>query len=349
MSGIRGRGTPENPANRYERIHLEPDPSDSEAPAAVPTQVFRDASRTILAENESPDIGFRWSLNPYRGCEHGCAYCYARPTHEYLGFSAGLDFETRLLVKEDAPKLLRKTLADPRWRPELVALSGNTDCYQPVERQLRVTRGCLEVFCEFRNPVGVVTKSALVLRDLDLLTDLARDDAVRVLLSVTTLDPELAARLEPRATRPDRRLETLAKLARAGVPVGVLVSPVIPGLNDHEIPKILERCAAAGARSGSWVLLRLPAPLDDLFDAWLSRHYPDRRDRVLGRIRECRGGKLSDARFGSRMRGEGPYARHLEDLFRAASRRHGLDQKLPPAATAAFRRPPAPGDQAELF
>ena len=344
-----GRGTAANPPNRYEPLHveLEPDP-DSDAPPA-PTVFYRDTSRTILAENDSPDIGFRFSLNPYRGCEHGCAYCYARPTHEYLGFSAGLDFERRIMVKEDAPALLRQTLASRRWEPQVVALSGNTDCYQPVERRLEITRRCLEVFAEFRNPVSAITKSALVARDADLFAELARHGAAHVLFSVTTLDPELARRMEPRAARPERRLEAMAAVARAGVPVGVLIGPVIPGLNDAEIPRILEAAARAGAQSASWVLLRLPKPVDELFERWLEERYPERRARVLARIRDTRGGRLSDSTFGRRQRGQGEYAEQIAALFAAAAKKHGLARPLAPLSIAAFRRPARAGDQLTLL
>jgi DNA repair photolyase len=343
------RGTTANPANRYEQLHVELDPPDEDDLAPAPTVFYRDASRTVLAENESPDVGFRWSLNPYRGCEHGCSYCYARPTHEYLGFSAGLDFERRIMVKEDAPELLRRTFRSPRWTPEVVALSGNTDCYQPVERRLGITRRCVEVFVEFRNPLGVVTKSALVARDADLLAELARVGAVHVMVSVTTLDAALARRLEPRAARPERRLEAIAALATAGVPVGVLVAPVVPGLTDAEIPRILETARQAGAQSAGWVLLRLPKPVDDLFERWLAEHYPERRQRVLNRIRETRAGRLSDAAFGRRMRGQGEYAKQIAALFQAAAHKHGLDAPLPALSTAAFRRRPAPGEQLPLL
>lgn len=346
---IDGRGTRRNPENRYERIHLDPDPESEDSQGAPPTLFLRDASRSLLAENESPDVGFRFSLNPYRGCEHGCVYCYARPSHEYLGFSAGLDFESRIMVKPDAPILLRRTLLSPRWEPQTVALSGNTDCYQPAERRLMLTRRCLEVLRDFRNPVGVVTKSALVTRDVDLLGELASLQAAHVLVSVTSVDPELARRLEPRAATPARRLEAIAALAEAEIPVGVMVAPVIPGLNDEEIPAILEAAARAGARSASWVLLRLPRPVDELFSDWLGRCFPERRQRVLGRIRECRGGRLSDSRFGQRMRGEGIYAQQIAALFEVAARRCGLDRPLPPLSTAAFRRPVQSGDQLQLI
>jgi len=335
-----GRGTRQNPENRYERIHIELELLDEDA-APQPTQFYRDTSRTVLAENDSPDVGFRFSLNPYRGCEHGCIYCYARPTHEYLGFSAGLDFERRVMIKEDAPALLRKTFLSPRWQPQVVALSGNTDCYQPIERRVQLTRRCLQVLCEFQNPVSIVTKSALITRDIDLLAHLTRFHAVHVIVSLTTLDAALACRMEPRAATPERRLAAIAALSAAGIAVGINIAPVLPGLNDSEIPAILGSAAAAGARSADWLLVRLPRPVDQLLMDWLQRNFPARCTRVLGRIRECRAGRLSDARFGHRHRGEGPYAAHIAALFRAAARRAGLDQPLPPLSAAAFRRPAA--------
>jgi len=340
------RGTEANPPNRFESLHVEVEAGNE---GTTPTRFFRDTSRTILAENDSPDLGFRFSLNPYRGCEHGCVYCYARPSHQYLGFSAGLDFERSIVVKENAPALLRARLTSAAWTPQVVALSGNTDCYQPVERQLGITRRCLEVFAEFRNPVAVVTKSALVVRDADLLGALARLGAAEVSMSITTLDADLAARMEPRAAHPRRRLEAIRELDAAGVPVRVLVAPVIAGLTDQEIPSILEAAAAAGACSASWVLLRLPKPVDSLFAEWLETHYPDRARRVLGRIRDTRAGRLSDAEFGRRQRGEGPYAAQIADLFAVASRRHGLDGPMPALDAAHFRRPTGDGRQLGLF
>ncbi len=349
MDIIKGRGTALNPANRFDRLHIErsEDPQADE-PAPV-TELYRDTTRNILAENESPDIPFRYSLNPYRGCEHGCVYCYARPSHEYLGFSAGLEFETRIMVKEDAAALLRARFQSPRWQPDVVVLSGNTDCYQPSERDLRITRACLEVFREFLNPVGIITKSALVCRDVDLLAPLAAVGAAQVHISITTLDAELARSMEPRASTPARRLAAIAELHAAGIPVGVMTAPIIPGLNDHEIPKILEHAAAAGATAAGWTLLRLAKPLDRLFDDWLSQHHPARRNRVLHRLRECRSGEINDPRFRHRMRGSGHYAEQIAALFRAATRKHGLDQQLPAANTGAFRRPLQPGDQLTLF
>jgi DNA repair photolyase len=244
---------------------------------------------------------------------------------------------------------LREKLASPRWEPQVVALSGNTDCYQPVERCLGITRRCLEVFVEFRNPVSAITKSALIARDADLFAELARHEAAQALVSITSLDPELARRMEPRAARPERRLEAVATLARAGVPVGVMIGPVVPALNDAEIPRILEAAARAGARTAHWVLLRLPKPVDTLFERWLEEHYPERKSRVLGRIRETREGRLSDARFGHRMRGGGAYAEQIAALFSAAARKCGLDRCLPPLSAAAFRRPPRSGDQMPLL
>jgi DNA repair photolyase len=495
------RGAAENPAGRFERLRTLPDPEldpppadDDGEPPPVPTLYLRDPTRTLLAHNESPDLGFDTSLNPYRGCEHGCSYClepdtpvlhadfqwrplgevrggdeligfdefpapgrtrklrpavvqavwwsrkptlrlvtrhaeivttaehrwlhatgsgwscthrlspgqklsrqltspstptagepasvfgrtpflepepieaiergprrdvvdiqtstgtfyaaglathncYARPTHEYLGFSAGLDFETRILVKEDAPELLRRALSAPSWQPRVVALSGVTDAYQPVEAKLRLTRRCLEVFAEFRNPVAVVTKSALVARDADLLGELARHGAASVHVSLTTLDDGLRRALEPRASSPRRRLQAIETLARAGVPVGVMCAPVIPGLNDAEIPAILEAAAAAGACRAAHVMLRLPHGTADLFDAWLARHRPERRARVMARVREVRGGRTNDPRFHSRMRGEGVYAEQIHALFELARRRAGLAGERPPLSAAAFRRP----------
>jgi DNA repair photolyase len=345
----KGRGTSENPANRFELLHLERSDAATADDPAPTTELYRDRSRGILAENDSPDLGFRYSLNPYRGCEHGCVYCYARPSHEYLGFSAGLDFETRIMVKENAPELLRARFQSPRWRPSLVALSGNTDCYQPCERELRITRRCLEVFRDFLNPVGIITKSALICRDIDLLRPLAEVGAAQIHISITSLDPELARTMEPRASAPHRRLEAVRELSAAGIAVGVMTSPMIPGLNDHEIPRLLEAAAEAGASSASWTLLRLAPPLDRLFEGWLRQHYPDRLQRVMNRIRQCRGGETNDSRFGRRMRGDGSYAGHIAALFRAAARKYGLDEPLAPATCEAFRRPPKPGDQLGLF
>ena len=357
-----GRGTGLEPVNRFDGIQVLRGDLDQERegriesglepdPPSPSTTFYRDSARTILSENASPDIGFRYSVNPYRGCEHGCIYCYARPSHERLDFNAGIDFESRIVVKEDAPHLLRKALARPKWEPQTVALSGNTDCYQPIERQLRITRRCLEVFAEFRNPVAIITKSALVARDADLLAALARRRAAEVRISITTLDPAIARRMEPRAASPERRLEAIRRLADAGVPTAVMVAPVVPGLTDEELPRILDAAAAAGARSASWILVRLPHPVEELFVDWLGRNFPDRRDRVVRRIQQTRGGtgRLSDSTFGRRMRGQGEYARQLAALFAAGARRSGLDRPLPPLDPSSFRRPLAADRQLALL
>jgi DNA repair photolyase len=275
--------------------------------------------------------------------------CYARPTHEYLGFSAGLDFESKIMVKVDAPALLRQELASPRWRPQVIAMSGVTDPYQPVERKLRITRGCLEVLAEFRNPVAIVTKNHLVTRDIDLLAELAAHDAAAVNVSVTSLDPELQRVMEPRTSIPARRLAAIGALAAAGIPVRAMVAPVVPGLTDHEIPRILEAVAEAGARGASFIMLRLPYGVKDLFAQWLAAHFPDRKEKVLNRIRDLRGGKLNETGFGARMRGSGPFAEHVRAMFEVTCRKLGLNEDRSPLSTAAFRRPVPPGGQLGLF
>jgi DNA repair photolyase len=342
-SAPKGRGASSNPANRFERLAVE---LEVPGPDRVPTELLRDGSRSIIATNDSPDVGFAASINPYRGCEHGCIYCYARPSHEYLGFSAGLDFESRILVKEDAPELLRKELSSPKWKPQVIALSGNTDCYQPAERKLEITRRCLAVLAEFRNPVGVITKNELVTRDIDHLQALAEHGAVAVSLSITTLDGELARRMEPRASHPRDRLKAIERLAAAGIPTSVMVAPVVPAITDHEIPRILEAAAAAGAQTAGYVLLRLPGAVAGLFESWLEEHFPDRKDKVLNRVREMRGGQLYDPTFGSRMKGEGVFAEQIRSTFQTFRRRYGLDRPRPELSTAAFRRP---GEQLALF
>jgi DNA repair photolyase len=339
---IHGRGASWNPPNRFERLEYVDDeefpPDERPAPQ---TLYLRDPARTIIARNDSPDVGFGTSVNPYRGCEHGCIYCFARPTHEYLGFSAGLDFESKILVKEEAPALLRQELSSSGWQPEVIVMSGVTDCYQPIERKLRLTRGCLEVLTEFRNPVGIITKNQLVARDADLLGELASLGAASVAFSITTLDENLARTLEPRTSAPRLRLEAVRKLADAGVPVSVLVAPVIPAINDHEIPLILAAAAAAGATSAGYVMLRLPLAVAPLFEHWLEEHFPDRKEKVLGRVREMRGGKMYDSRWRLRQKGEGVYAGQIGALFDVAARKAGLDGERPELSTAHFRRPPA--------
>jgi DNA repair photolyase len=345
---VPARGAAGNPPNRFEPIHLERDaewnPDDDPLPR---TRFYRDQSQTIINYNDSPDIGFEASLNVYRGCEHGCIYCYARPTHEYLGFSSGLDFESKIMVKLDAPDLLRRELAAARWKPQVIAMSGVTDPYQPAERRFKLTRACLEVLAEFRNPVGIVTKNHLVTRDLDVLAELARHEAAVVFVSLTTLDTELRKVMEPRTSPPASRLATISALAQAGIPVGILMAPVIPGLNDHEIPQVVKAAAEAGAKFAGRVTLRLPHAVAPLFEQWLGQHFPDRKDKVLNRIRAVRGGKLNDARFGSRMHGEGIFAEQIEAMFDVACRRAGIDGHHVQLSTASFRRPG--GAQLTLF
>jgi DNA repair photolyase len=309
---IRGRGASWSPANRFERLHVDfndfdvvdVDPDESEQPRRA-TQYFRDGTKSIITRNTSPDVGFETSLNPYRGCEHGCIYCYARPTHEYLGFSAGLDFESKIMVKINAPELLRGELESPRWQPQTLVMSGVTDPYQPVEKKLQITRGCLEVLAKFKNPVAIITKNRLVTRDLDLLCELAKYNAVAVNLSVTSLDPNLQRVLEPRTSSPQARLDAIRQLRSAGIPTGVMVAPVIPGLTDHEIPRILNGCAKAGAQFAGYTVVRLPWAVAPLFEHWLEEHFPDRKEKVLGRIRHLRGNRLNNSLWHTRMTGEG--------------------------------------------
>ncbi len=340
----RGRGAASDPANRFTRLQAVPDEGP---PERAETLYLRDDARSVISRNASPDIPYEQSLNPYRGCEHGCAYCYARTYHEYLGFSAGLDFETRILVKEDAGQLLRHEISRRGYRPTPLDLSGVTDPYQPVERRLGITRACLEVLAESRHPVLIVTKNAAVTRDLDLLGQLAAHQAAFVWLSLISLDEALLRRLEPRTSGPRARLEAVAKLAAAGVPCGVLIAPVVPGLTDHEVPAVVAAAAEAGARSARCMPLRLPGAVETVFTEWLERHEPNRKAKVLNRIRDMRSGRLDDSRFGTRMTGEGVWAQQLHALFDAACRRAGLEPEPPRLSGAAFR--PPPGVQRELF
>ncbi|MDB6026417.1 MAG: Radical domain protein [Verrucomicrobiales bacterium] len=347
---IRGRGALDNPTNRFEKIHLEKDLDTVEAgddDVSPRTQIFKDNTQTALTRNDSPDVGFEFSVNPYRGCEHGCIYCFARPTHEFLGWSSGLDFETKILVKENAPALLRKDLSAKKWKPQTVIMSGVTDCYQPLEKKLRITRGCLEVFAEFRNPVAIITKNHLVTRDIDLLQRLAEHNAVRVNVSVTTLDSKLAAVMEPRTSMPEARIDAIRQLSRAGIPVNVMVAPIVPAITDHEIISIIGRAVEAGATSAGYTVMRLPYAVKDLFTQWVQTHFPDRSEKVLNRIRELRGGKLNDSTWGTRMHGEGIFAEQIAKTFDVACRKFGIDKPRPEMSTASFRRPPS--DQLELL
>ncbi len=345
--GIRGRGAGFNPDQRFAELHIDYDPG--EAPEKVATKFFRDHSSSIISRHNSPDLPFEASLNPYRGCEHGCAYCYARPTHEYLGFSAGVDFESRIMVKEDAPALLRSELLKPSYKPVCLSLSGVTDPYQPIEKKLRITRGCLEVLAESRHPVVIVTKNHLVTRDVDLLAELARHHATTVYISVTTLDPDLAHKLEPRASAPKMRLEAIRILNDAGVPVGIFTAPIIPGLNDSEIPALIDAGHAAGAQFAGYTVVRLPFAVKDVFRAWLDLHFPGMRDKILSRIEETQGKTLSHGEFGKRLKGVGVWSDQIASLFRVSIQRAGMLHRCPHITTDAFRRPRDPSGQMELF
>jgi DNA repair photolyase len=356
----KGRGAVGNPEGRFERFRTEPfddgwgsleDEAEQGAGQGIPTTVTpMPIRRAVFAKNDSPDVPFTRSINPYKGCEHGCTYCFARPSHSYMGLSPGLDFETRIFSRPNAAEMLRRELRKPGYRCEPIALGTNTDPYQPAERRLGITRSILEVLFEHRHPFSIVTKSNLVLRDLDLIGPLARDGLAAVYLSVTTLDNGLARVMEPRAPTPARRVEALAALVEAGVPSGAMAAPMIPEINDHELEAILEAAAGVGVEHASYLLVRLPWEIKDLFADWLDAHFPGRKQKVLGYLRSLRGGRLNDPRFGTRMRGEGPYADLLQRRFRVACKRLGLNSAARPGLdTAQFRMPPAPGDQATLF
>ena len=349
----KGRGAMSNRAGRYERREREGFDDGwggiEEEPPPLATEVTIDASRTAITRNDSPDLGFDRSINPYRGCEHGCIYCYARPSHAWLGLSPGQDFESRLLAKPDADRLLRAELARPGYRPRMIALGTNTDPYQPIERVWKVTRRILEVLDECRHPVGIVTKSALVLRDTDLIAGMARRRLARVWISLTTLDGALARSMEPRAATPKRRLHTIDRLAAAGVPVGVMFAPVIPGLNDAEMESVLSEARRAGADRAGYVLLRLPLEIKELFREWLAASEPRRAARVMALVRECRGGRDNDSAWGRRMRGNGAYAEMIARRFALACNRLGLDRRVEALDTASFARPAAEGDQLRLL
>jgi len=345
----RGRGAALSPSNRFDRVTVTVngdtlDEALREHPQGVqvPTTTIADRSRTIINRVDVPDISFKWSINPYRGCEHGCIYCYARPTHELLGLSCGLDFETKIHVKYDAPELLKRELAHKNWHGESITMSGVTDPYQPLERSLKITRRCLSIMAHAHQPVFIVTKSALVVRDVDLLASLAHHGAAAVAISITTLDPKLAAVMEPRAASPAARLDAMRCLSDAGVPVMVMAAPVIPGLNDHEVPAILEASKKAGAVAASWTMLRLPYQVKMLFLDWLQRNMPRKARKVEQLIRQMRHGKLNDTAFGRRMHGEGPIADQLHQLFDVSRERLGLIKSMPPLSSTAFVRPPMP-------
>jgi DNA repair photolyase len=353
---IKGRGAAIQPKNPYLPLHLEADLEQVEGDedylaqlGRPPTEYLTDDSQSIVAENDSPDVGFRYSVNPYRGCSHGCSYCYARPGHEYLGMSAGLDFETKVLVKFRAAELLREFLAKPSWRPETIAFSGVTDCYQPAERQFRITRGCVEVAVECRQPIGIITKNALVLRDIDLFAQLAEQNAIRVSLSITTLDANLARVMEPQTSSPEARLRALRELSQAGIRTNVMVAPVIPGLTDSEMPAILTAAREAGAESAGYVMLKLATTVRPVFLDWLARSYPDKADRIQSLIRSVRGGKLNDSNFGSRQVGSGNMADLIADTFRLWCTKLGYSDDHPPLNREAFQPPQPKSGQRRLF
>src|ERR1043166_631835 len=349
---IRGGGASWSPANRFEKLHVDGmdvyavdfDPACEERPRRA-TEYFRDGTKSIITRNDSPDVGFETSLNPYRGCEHGCIYCYARPTPEYLGFSAGLDFESKIMGKTHAAELLRRELESPRGQPQTLVLSGVTDPYQPVERKLQITRGCLEVLAKFRNPVAIITKNHLVTRDIDILRELAACDAAAVNVSVTSLDSSLQRVLEPRTSSPKGRLDAIAHLRDAKIPVGVMVAPIIPGLTYHEVPKILDACAKAGAQFAGYTIVRLPWAVAPLFEHWLQEHFPDRKDKVLQRIRHMRRDRLNNSQWHTRMTGEGIFADQIASLFKVSCRRAGISSR-PTLSCKSFRRSTA---QLSLF
>lgn len=356
ISGQVARGAAVSPPNRFNVSRAEPDLEQLEfdvdfhvEQANLKTTFFSDASKSVISENDSPDVPFRYSLNPYRGCEHGCAYCYARPTHEYLGLNAGLDFESKIFVKERAPELFREFLLAPKWKPELVMMSGVTDCYQPVERRYKLTRACLEVGLEFGQPMGVITKNALVARDLDLLTKMAERRLIEVSVSITTLDLELSQSLEPRTSTPEAKLRAIKVLTEAGVPVRVLAAPLIPGLNDSHLASVLEAARTAGAQAASYILLRLPLTVEPVFREWLQRTHPTHQDRIENLIRSTREGALSSGKFGERMRGTGVLADQIRQTFQVFRRKFGFADGLPPLDYCQFDRPKPTKGQLRLF
>jgi DNA repair photolyase len=349
-------GSSIDPPNRFERInrasdleHLEWDDEHLLSLNNRPIEYIDDASQSIISENSSPDIPFRYSLNPYRGCVHSCSYCYARPGHEYLGFNAGLDFETKIVVKRDAPKLFRDFLSKKNWKPEAITFSGVTDCYQPAERDFRLTQKCLEIALEFRQPVSVITKNALVLRDLEIFKQLASKNLVHVYISITTLTAELARDMEPRTSIPAARLRAVSMLTEAGIPVGVMTAPIIPGLNDSEIPQLLQAAKEAGAVTANYVLLRLPLTVKPVFIEWLHRIRPNAAEKVLARLQDARGGKLNNSNWGERMAGRGMIAEQIENMFRVFRHKYGLDRKMPSYNCDLFRPPLPTVGQLRLF
>jgi DNA repair photolyase len=351
-NALKGRGSLSNPAGRFERTGIEAVDdgwTQEEAPESIATSIQPDRAKGVLTTNESPDVGFGQSINPYRGCEHGCIYCYARPSHAYMGLSAGLDFETKLFYKADAARVLEAELSRPRYVCKPIMLGANTDPYQPIERRLGVTRSILTVLQRCRHPVSIITKGVLAVRDLDILADLARDRLTSVAVSLTTLDAEVKRTLEPRAASPQARLKIIKQLTQAGVPVSVMVAPVVPAITDHEMENILEAAAEAGATRAGYVLLRLPYEVKDLFREWLAQHYPQRANHVMSLVRDARGGRDNDPNFGTRMKGTGPYAELLRTRFQLACRRLGLNSARDASLdTTHFRQPGPQSNQLQL-
>jgi DNA repair photolyase len=348
---LHGRGAVSNASGRFEketRVLIDDGWSDEPEPS-LKTEILKDSSRTIITRNTSPDISFSQSINPYKGCEHGCIYCFARPTHAYLGFSPGADFESKIFAKPNAAELLRKELSAPNYRPQVIAIGTNTDPYQPIERKLKVMRSILEVLWEFKHPVGIVTKSALILRDLDILVPMAEAGLAKAALSVTTLNRELAREMEPRASTPPKRLEAIKRLNAAGVPAGVMFAPIIPALNDEELEHVLEAAKDAGARSAGYVLLRLPLEIKDLFREWLEANEPNKAKHVMSLIRSMRGGKDYDSQWNTRMRGTGPYADMIAKRFHLAVKRLGFNGESRPLDLTQFTRPVQVGEQLALL
>ncbi len=352
-SEIRGRGAQRNPKNRFERFSLEDFPDDEpdayteeDNEIKLPTQYFIDDSKTVIAKNDSDDVGFNYSFNPYRGCEHGCIYCYARPSHEYLGFSSGTDFESKIMIKRDAPKLLEAEFRKKSYKPDFIMFSGDTDCYQPVERKLKITREVLKVCLKYRNPVSIITKNELVLRDIDIIQEMAELNLISVCFSIVTLNRTLARRMEPRTSSPERRLQTIEKLAEKKIPAGVNIAPVIPGLNDEEIPSILKEAASHGAVFAGHSMLRLPYSVKDLFLEWLKKELPGRESKIVNKIREMRDGKLNESEFGVRFSGKGELAETIHSLFEISCRKYGLDRESVKLRIDLFRRVI---DQLEIF
>jgi len=350
----RGRGTDINPPNRFEKLHIEENTDiyderkyENDAERKIETVFFRDHSKSVISVNNSPDIPFDYSFNPYRGCEHGCVYCYARPTHEFLGFSSGIDFETKIMVKENGPDLLRKAFEKKSYVPKLIMFSGDTDCYQPVENKLGITRKALEICLEYRNPVSLITKNSLILRDLDILSEMAELNLISTMLSITTLDKTLISKMEPRTAAPERKLITIEKLAEAGIPVGVNIAPVIPGLTDGEIPEILKQSAKRGATYASYILLRLPLSLKEIFINWLESEFPDRKEKILNKIREMRDGKLNESEIGKRFKSKGEQAEAVKNLFYISCRKYKLNLRDISPTTSLFKR--HSDNQLEMF